>query len=85
MIALFWIVLWSGLASLVVAAGVTIHVKRKIAIAAVRLTVDDGVIEQILETGVVVVDEEAPLDLKDIDDEEERFWSESWDEPTEDW
>jgi hypothetical protein len=85
MIALFWAVLWSGLAALVIAAGVTIHVKRKTAIAAVRLTVDDGVIEQILETGIVVVDEEAPLDLKDIDDEEERFWSESWDEPTEGW
>ena len=85
MIGLFWLILWSGLASLVVAAGVTIHVKRKTAIAAVSHTVDDGVIEQILETGVVVVDEEAPLDLRDIDDEEERFWSESWDEPTEEW
>jgi hypothetical protein len=84
MIALFWLVLWSGLASLVVAAGIT--VKRKIAIAAVSHTVDDGVIEQILETGVVVVDDdEAALDLKDIGDEEERFWSESWDEPTEEW
>jgi hypothetical protein len=43
------------------------------------------VIEEILETGVVVVDEQFPLDLKDIGDEEERFWSESWDEPTEEW
>ena len=85
MIALFWLVFWSGLASLVVVTGVTIHVKRKIAIAAVSHTVDDGVIEEILETGVVVVDEQSPLDLKDIGDEEERFWSESWDEPTEEW
>jgi len=85
MITLFWLVLWAGLAALIVAAGVTVHLRRKEAIAAETLVVDDSVIEQILETGEVFVEDDEPLDLNEIDDEEERFWSESWDEPTGEW
>ena len=85
MITLFWLVLWAGLAALIVAAGVTLHLRRKEAIAAETLVVDDSVIEQILETGEVFVEDDEPLDLNEIDDEEERFWSESWDEPTGEW
>ncbi len=40
-------------------------------------------IDRIVETGQLVVDEEESLDLDDIDEEEDRFWSESWDEPEE--
>ncbi len=95
MLTLFWIVFWAGLAALVVAAGVSLHVRRKEALASSVPVVDDAAIEEILQTGQLTVDEwqtgweliveeDEPLDPEEIDDEEERFWSESWDEPT-DW
>jgi hypothetical protein len=85
MLTLFWVVFWAGISALVLAAGVTLHVRRKEAIDSLAPVVDDDVLDQILTTGEVWVDEDEPLDLEGIDDEEERFWSESWDEPTEDW
>lgn len=39
----------------------------------------DGAIRQIEASGRVEMEE--PLDLGEAADEEERFWSESWDEP----
>ncbi len=84
MIALFWFVFGAGFALLVVAAGVTLHVRRRAAYVRVPV-VDDNLIEQIIERGQVIVDDDEPLDLETIDDEEERFWSESWDEPSGDW
>jgi hypothetical protein len=45
--------------------------------------VDDQAVSQILESGVLVADEEEPSDPSEIDEEERRFWSESWDEPEE--
>ena len=83
MIAFFWFIFGAGFALLAVAAGVTVHVRRRDAYARVPV-VDDALLEQIIETGQVHVDDD-PLDLDQIDDEEERFWSESWDEPTGDW
>lgn len=41
--------------------------------------VTDDVIRRIEGTGRVEADE--PLDLDEAAEEEERFWSESWDEP----
>lgn len=46
-------------------------------------TVDDAAVRTILEKGVLVTDEDEPLDLESIDEEERRFWSEKWDEPEE--
>lgn len=83
MITLFWLVFWAGLSALVVAAGVSLHARRKDAIASDVPRVDDTVVDQIIDTGAVHIEEDEPLDLADIDDEEERFWSESWDEPNE--
>jgi hypothetical protein len=40
---------------------------------------DDTQIRQIEERGSVAVDE--PLDLREAAEEEEQFWSETWDEP----
>lgn len=85
MVTIFWLVFWGGLALLTVAAGVTMHAKRRDAFGAPVPFVDDEILEQILERGEVFVEEDDPLDLDEIDDEEERFWSESWDEPTGDW
>lgn len=95
MLTLFWIVLWAALAFLVIAAGISLHVRRKEAIAASVPLVDDDAVERILRTGELegregtrldldlIVEHEDELDQSEIDDEEERFWSESWDEPTE--
>lgn len=85
MTALFWLVFGLGFGVLIAAAGVSMHARRRDAFARDVPVVDDDVIEQILERGAVYVDEDEPLDLEEIDDEEERFWSESWDEPTGDW
>lgn len=95
MITLFWIVFWAGLAALVVAAGVSLHVKRKDALASSVPVVDDEAIDRILRTGelkveewdsetlTLIVEDDEELDQDEIDDEEGQFWSESWDEPTE--
>jgi hypothetical protein len=85
MMTLFWLVFWAGLAALVLAAGATMYSRRKESIAPGRIVVDDALIEKILETGEISVEESEPLDLNEIDEEEERFWSESWDEPTGEW
>jgi len=84
MIALFWFVFGAGLASLTIAAGVTLR-QRRIAAFQRRPVVDDRVVEQIITEGKVWLDDDEPLDLEEIDDEEERFWSERWDEPSNDW
>ncbi len=84
MIALFWFVFGAGLASLTIAAGVTLR-RRRVAAFGRRSVVTDRVIEQIIAHGEVWLDDDEPLDLEEIDDEEERFWSERWDEPSNDW
>jgi len=81
---LFEFLFGAGFALLAVAAGVTIHLRRRDAYARVPV-VDDAVIEQIIERGEIYVEDDEPLDLDVIEDEEERFWSESWDEPSGDW
>jgi hypothetical protein len=45
--------------------------------------VDDDAVRSILERGVLVTEDDEPLDYDEIDEEERRFWSESWDEPDE--
>jgi hypothetical protein len=83
-IGLFWFVFGAGFALLAVAAGVTLHARRRGVYSRVPV-VDDAVVSQIIERGHVFVEDDEPLDLEAIDDEEERFWSESWDEPSADW
>lgn len=46
-------------------------------------TLDDAAVRSIIERGILVTDEDEPLDLDQIDEEERRFWSEKWDEPEE--
>jgi len=85
MLTLFWLVFGIGLAALTLAAGVTLRARRRQALRARRGGVDDALIRQIIERGQIFIDEDEPLDLQEIDDEEERFWSESWDEPSGEW
>lgn len=83
MLTLFWTVLWAALTALMVVAGVRVHARRKQLTASPMPRVDDSAIHAIIETGELTVDDE-PLDLQEIDEHEERFWSESWDEPQSD-
>jgi hypothetical protein len=83
MLTLFWILFWALLAALTVAAGWSLY-ERRMRRTRERLLLDDDAIRTILATGELHVDEDEPLNLEAIDEEEERFWSETWDEP-DDW
>jgi hypothetical protein len=85
MLAIFWFVFGAGLATLAILAGVSLRARQADVIGRGRPVLDDAAIEQIIEQGEIWVDEDDPLDLDEIDDEEERFWSESWDEPQGEW
>lgn len=67
--------LFAGCALLVAGAGLL--VRRRM--ARLRGGLSDEAIRAIEEYGRISVDE--PLDLDEAAEEEERFWSESWDEP----
>lgn len=85
MYTLFWLIFGVGLAILAMAAGVSLGVRRRESFGPSTPVVDDDLIRKIIEDGEIYVDEDEPLDLNEVDDEEERFWSESWDEPSGDW
>ena len=50
-----------------------------------RSGVTDEVVHQIETLGRVDAEDVEPLDLERARAEEDEFWSESWDEPEEDW
>jgi len=85
MLELFWFVFGAGFAVLMIAAGVTLRARRRATFGRDTPVVDDHTITQIIERGEVYIEEDEPLDLDEIDDEEDRFWSESWDEPSGEW
>lgn len=69
------------LAALALVAGV-LYLRRFAPVAGEpRLT--DDMVRKIEEDGWLPVEEAEPLDLEEINEEEERFWSETWDEPEE--
>jgi hypothetical protein len=84
MIGLFWVAFWALLSGLVVAAGWKAYARRRAVIGRSVPRLDDEAIRAILATGAVAAETDEPLDLSEIQDEEERFWAESWDEPEED-
>jgi hypothetical protein len=83
MLTLFWIVFWAGLTGLMIAAGLSLRARLGMRSEAPPPTVDDDAVQRILSTGVIVTDEDEPLDLDEIEQEEKRFWSERWEEPDE--
>ncbi|MDX1493942.1 MAG: hypothetical protein R3253_07790 [Longimicrobiales bacterium] len=85
MYSLFWLVFGVGLALLAMAAGVSLRARRREAFGHSEPILDDALIAQIIERGEIHIDEDEPLDLDEVEDEEERFWSESWDEPSGEW
>lgn len=74
--------IWTGLGALVVIGGLA--VRRRIGASRERPVLDDDAVRRIVDTGRLSVDEDPPLDIDEIEEAEDRFWSESWDEP-EDW
>jgi hypothetical protein len=82
MVALFWIAFWAGLVVLAFAAGISLRIRLREHVRPRIPLVDDEAIDAILATGTLTDDDE-PLDIGDIDEEERRFWSESWDDPEE--
>ena len=76
---------WTVLALLVVAAAVRFRARmRELHARPPRL--DDDAIRAIEEEGVFYREEEPPLDLDEIEEEERRFWEEErWDGSDEGW
>jgi hypothetical protein len=80
---LIWFTLWSILTVLVIAAFIFVYVRRKASITRRSPRIDDAAVRTIVETGALAVEDDEPLDMREIEQEEERFWSETWDEPEE--
>jgi hypothetical protein len=83
MLSLALTLFWGFLAGLLVAFGVLFRRRLRERIGRQGLTVGDDDVRAILERGVLTFDEDEPLDLMEIDEEERRFWTEKWDEPEE--
>jgi len=71
------------LVGLVVASGVHLRLRLRERLGRGTPVVDDQAIRKILEEGVLTAEDDPPLDLDKIDEEERRFWTEPWDEPEE--
>jgi hypothetical protein len=85
MVAFVLALLSSFLVGLVLASGIRLRsrVRRRLAPRSGSPRVDDQAVRAIIERGVLVTDEDEPLDLGEIEEEERRFWSSGWDEPDE--
>lgn len=77
--------LFLGLALLVLVAGVVVRWRIRRHTDRGDLEVTDDVVRQIERVGRVRTDEREPLDRDRIREEEDRFWSETWDEPESYW
>jgi hypothetical protein len=81
---LFWFILWTTLTGLLVVAGILLRLRLRNRLGrGGEAHVDDDAVRAILETGTLDDGASDPLDLDEIEEEERRFWSESWDEPEE--
>jgi|TARA_Y100000588_G_scaffold356747_1_gene413310 hypothetical protein len=83
MLNLLGLLFWTTITILVMAAALRMYMRRKELFSSDVPVLDENAIQTILEIGEISTDEDEPLDLEEIDEEEERFWRESWDEPEE--
>ena len=83
MLNLLGLLFWTTITILVMAAALRMYMRRKERFSSDVPVLDENAIQTILEIGEISTDEDEPLDLEEIDEEEERFWRESWDEPEE--
>jgi hypothetical protein len=83
LLATLWLTLWFGGLALALAAGLRLRARLRAHVDRRPVLVDDD-IRRIVETGVYVSDEDPPLDLDRVREEERRFWEEAeWDEAQE--
>ena len=83
MLNLLGLLFWTTITILVMAAALRMYMRRKELFSSDVPVLDENAIQTILEIGEISTDEDEPLDLEEIDEEEERFWRASWDEPEE--
>lgn len=71
------------LVGLLVASGVAFRRRLRERIGRSGPRVDDAAVREILQHGHLSFETDEPLDPGRIEEEERRFWAESWDEPEE--
>jgi hypothetical protein len=76
--------IWFGFGALAVLGGLAVRRRLNESRARQRSVLDDDAVRRIVDTGRLSIDEDPPLDIDEIEEAEDRFWSETWDEP-EDW
>ena len=81
---LFWVGFGFGLGAMVISARVSLRLRRSRQVEEKTQILDDQAVDRIIRQGKISINEDV-LDLKAIENEEERFWSENWDEPEEAW
>ena len=79
---LFWVGFGFGLGVMVISARVSLRLRRSRQVEEKTQILDDQAVDRIIRQGKISINEDV-LDLKAIENEEERFWSETWDEPEE--
>ncbi len=77
------VLVWVGLGILAAVAWFSVRSRLRRSLRSRSVEVDDEAIARILEDGVLATDEDDPLDLEHIRQEEENFWEKTWDEPEE--
>ncbi len=77
------VLVWFGLGLLAAVAWYSVRSRLRASMRSQTVEVDDEAIAQILEEGVLATDEDDPLDLEHIRQEEENFWKKTWDEAEE--
>lgn len=77
------VLVWFGLGLLAAVAWYSVRSRLRASMRSQTVEVDDEAIAQILEEGVLATDEDDPLDLEYIRQEEENFWKKTWDEAEE--
>ena len=78
-----WALVWVGLGVLAAVAWYSVRSRLRRSLRRQTVEVDDEAIARILDEGVLTTDEDDPLDLKHIQQEEENFWDRTWDEAEE--
>ena len=83
MIGTLWLVFWTCLGALGVVGAVRFRMRLRALVHRPPVLEDDDV-RDIIAHGVFVSDEDEPLDLDQVNEEERRFWEEAqWDEAEE--
>ncbi len=83
MMSFLWPILWFALGGIVAYAWVSMRLRIRKTLEVPPPHIDDDDVRRIVEDGVLMTDDPAPLDLEQIRRKEEEFWGESWDEAEE--